>query len=151
MAMQRWDPFSEMTSLRDAMSQLFERSLVTPTGPFGRMFTAPMDVHAEGDNYVIEMALPGVKPDAVEISVLGNQLTVRGERPGAAQEQERGRQQLHRELPRGQFERTVTLPTEIDADKAEARFEHGMLHLTVPKVEAAKQRRITIQQQQSGS
>ena len=145
MAMQRWDPFSEMTSLRDAMSQLFERSLVPPMGTFGRMLTAPMAVHAEGDNYVIEMALPGVKPDAVEVSVLGNQLTVRGEFPGAVEEQQQGRQQLHRELPRGQFERTVTLPTEVDADKAQARFEHGMLQLTVPKAEAAKRRRITIQ------
>ncbi|HLH26987.1 MAG TPA: Hsp20/alpha crystallin family protein [Chloroflexota bacterium] len=146
MAMQRWDPFSEMTSLRDAMSQLFERSMVPPTGTMGRMLAAPMDVHAEGDNYVIEMALPGVKPDAVEISVLGNQLTVRGEFPAAAEGQP-GRQQLHRELPRGQFERTITLPTEIDADKAQARFEHGMLHLTVPKAEGAKRRRISVQHQ----
>ncbi len=150
MAMQRWDPFSEMASLRDAMNELFERSVVRPGGPLGRMLTTSMDVHAEGDNYVIEMALPGVKPEAVEVSALGNQLTVRGEFPGATEEQPEGRLPLRRELPRGRFERTVTLPTEIDATKAQARFEHGMLHLTVPKAEAAKRRRITIQQQ-SGS
>jgi HSP20 family protein len=144
MAMQRWDPFSEMTSLRDAMSQLLERSLVPPMGTVGGLATAPMDVYTEGDHYVIEMALPGVPPDAVEVSVLGNQVTVRGEIPAAEAEQRQGRAQLVRERPRGRFERTITLPTEVDADKAEARFEHGMLYLTIPKAEAARARRIPI-------
>jgi HSP20 family protein len=97
-----------------------------------------LDVYEEGDDYVIEAALPGVNPDAVNVSVLGNRVQISGE-CGTPPE---GRQHLVQERHYGRFERTVTLPMEVDADKATANFEHGVLRLTVPKAESARPRRI---------
>jgi HSP20 family protein len=79
MAIQRSDAFQEMLSLREAMSQLFEQSLVRPTSTTGRTSGLSMDVYAEDDHYVVEMAIPGVDPRTVDLSVHDNELTVCGE------------------------------------------------------------------------
>ena len=143
MAMARWSPMQELPTLRDAMDQLFAQSVVRPNGWAGNGFqaTLPLDVYAEGDNFVIEAALPGVDPDAVNVSVLANQVTISGEYPTAAPE---GRQYLFRERGTGRFERTIYLPTDLNADQTEARYEHGMLRLVLPKAESAKPRRISL-------
>ena len=143
MAIARWDPFQDALSLREAMDRLFENSLVRPggLGPLvGRGWALPIDVYTEGDNYVIEAALPGLNPEAVNVSVLGNQVSISGEYPAAAE----GRQYLFRERPFGRFERVVTLPTELDAEHTEAHYEHGLLRLVVPKAETARPKRIAL-------
>ncbi len=137
MVLARWDPFQDLLPLREAMNRLIESSVVTTNG-FGS--AVPVDVYTEGDTYVIEAALAGLSPEAVNVSVLGNQVTISGEYPQGME----GRQYLFRERHVGRFERTVTLPTEVDADKAEAHFEQGVLRLVVPKAEGAKPRRIAI-------
>ncbi len=139
MAMARWQPFQDMFTLRNAMDQLFEQSFV-PTSRLARTAAAPMDVYAEGDTYVIEAAIPGLAPEAINVAVLGNQVTISGEYPAAPE----GRQYVFRERAAGRFERTIYLPTELDADKAEAHYEHGMLRLTIPQHEAAKPKRIAL-------
>ena len=139
MAMTRWDPSSDMVSLRDAMNDLVEQSLVRPTGTFGRAVSTPVDICMEGDNYVVQMALPGADPDSIDVSVQDNTVTVSGEfgspderqrdgqtrgQPPQGQQaqgqggQEPNRRYFHRELMRGRLERTVTLPQDINADAA---------------------------------
>ena len=142
MAMARWSPFQEFPTLREAMDRLLEQSVVRPNGWSGSSgyMALPIDVYADGDNFVIEAALPGLDPDAVNVSVLGNQVTISGDYPAAPE----GRQYLFRERGTGHFERTIYLPTDLDADKTEARYEHGMLRLTLPKAESAKPRRISL-------
>jgi HSP20 family protein len=140
MTIVRRDPVAEMLPLRDVMNHLFEQSLVHPSGPSEPSAHSPMDVYTEGDNYVVELALPGVEPEAVEISILGSQITISGEYAAP----DKARQYLHRERSAGRFERTLTLPTDLDSDKAEARSESGVLRLTVPKVESAKARRVAV-------
>jgi HSP20 family protein len=142
MAITRWDPFQDAVSLRGAMDRLFEQSFVRPNG-YGfsdRAYTPPMDVYVDDDDFVVEMALPGLAPDAVNISVLGNQVTISGEYAAAPE----GRQYLLRERTGGGFERTVTLPTAINSERVEAHYEHGLLRLTVPKAETAKPKRISL-------
>src|SRR3712207_3702910 len=107
MAIARWDPFSETTSLRDAMNRLFEESVIRPSALGGVRGGPLLDVYEEGDNYVVELAVPGMRPEDVDVSVLGNTLTIRGEWPARPQE----RQYLHAERGGGRFERSVTLPT----------------------------------------
>ncbi|HZS02743.1 MAG TPA: Hsp20/alpha crystallin family protein [Chloroflexota bacterium] len=169
-AMMRWDPFGDMVSLRDAMNDLLEQSMVRPTGTFGRLLSAPMDVYAEGDNYIVEVALPGVKPDSVDVSVQDNTVTISGEfgsteesrsdgqttgqqtqsqQTQDQQTQQTNRRYLHRELLRGRFERTITLPTDVNGDQAHAECHNGMLRLTLPKAESAKRKRIAIGSGQS--
>jgi HSP20 family protein len=142
MAIARWDPFAEMMSLREAMDRLFEESFVRPTGfiSWARTAGVPIDVYTDGDNFVIEAAVPGLAPDAVDVSVLGNEVTIRGEYPAAPE----GRRYLLRERPTGQFERRVTLPDPVDAEHVQAHYEHGLIRLTVPKAESAKPRRIAL-------
>lgn len=136
----RWDPTAEMLPLRDVVNRLFEQSLVRPSGPAEHATHCPMDVYTEGDTFVVEVALPGVEPAAVDISILGNQITISGEYAAPGED----RQYLHRERSAGRFERTMTLPTELDSDKAKAHYEGGVLRLTVPKVESAKPRRVAL-------
>ena len=140
MAMARWDPFRDMVPLQDAVNRLVAETLVRPTELLGSAASTAMDVYTEGDTYVIEVAIPGLNPEAIDVSVLGNQVTISGEYPKVAE----GRRYFFRERQGGRFERTVTLPTEVDADKAEAHFEHGVLKLVVPKAESAKPRRIAL-------
>jgi len=140
MALARWDPYQQGMTLREAMDRLFEQSFINPMGGFGRMATAPMDVYREGDNYVVEVAMPGVDPKDVEISVQGNQVSICGETRSTSED----RQHLHRERTFGRFERTVTLPTDVDADRAQATCENGVVRLTVPQAEHSKPRRIPI-------
>jgi HSP20 family protein len=145
MAITRWDPFQDMLPLRDAMNQLFEQSLVRTADSrmAGRGWALPLDVFTTDDGFVIEAALPGLDPDAVTVTVLGNQVAISGEFPAAPE----GRSYLFRERPVGRFERTVTLPTDLDADKAEAHYAHGLMRLTVPKAESARPRRIALSAQ----
>lgn len=140
MAINRWEPFTQATTLRDAMNRLFEESIVRPNGTTGAGTAAALDVYEDGECYVVELALPGVRPEDVEVSVLGNTLTIRGTWPARVE----GRQYLHGERASGRFERTITLPSELNRDRIEARTEHGVLHLTLPKAETARPRRIEV-------
>ncbi|SRR5581483_1121453 len=140
MAIARWDPFQEMFPLREAMNRLLAASLVRPEGLFGGTLPVALDAYAEGDHYIIEVAVPGLAPDAMNVSVQGNQVMISGEYPAAPE----GRQYLLRERASGRFERTIALPTEVDADQARAQYEHGLVRLTLPKAEHAKPKRIAL-------
>jgi len=140
----RASPFGELLSLRQAMDRLFEDSFVRPREslqPDGG-FAMPLDVYATPDALVVEAALPGVKPEDVEISLLGDTLTINAT-SGSEQRTEEGGY-LHHEVRRGQFSRIVTLPTNLKAESATATYDHGMLRLSIPKAEAAKPRQIRI-------
>jgi HSP20 family protein len=150
MAIERWNPFREMLTLREAMDRLFEDSFVHP-GHFvgaraadgrGRGLAFPLDVSETADAFTVRASLPGIEPEDVQITVHGETLSIRGETK--QEDEQRDQNWLMREHRSGSFQRTVTLPTPIDADKAEAQFEHGMLIMTLPKAEQAKPRQIKI-------
>ena len=145
--MRRSNPFGEMLSLRQAMDRLFEESFIRPRSLFsgGDSDTAlgiPLDVSSTPDALIIEAALPGIKPEDVEITIVGDTLTINGQTSEEQEREDSG--YLYREVRRGRFSRTVTLPTQVDTDKAAASFENGMLRLSIPKAEAAKPRQIRI-------
>jgi HSP20 family protein len=104
--------------------------------------TPPVNLWEDAEAFHVEAELPGVAPDRVEVSVTAdNELTVRGERrPEAAPEGAWHR----RECGSGRFERVLALPLPVDAGRVEARLEHGVLHVTLPKAEAVKPRKITV-------
>jgi HSP20 family protein len=140
----RWDPFGEITSLRQAMDRLFEDSFVSmPPARGGRAGMVPLDVMETDETVVVKASLPGVKPDDVELSVQGATLTIAGEVRGEEETGEQGRFH-HRELWYGRFSRQVVLPTEVDANACDARFEDGLLTVRLPKSERARPRRISI-------
>lgn len=142
----RWEPMREMLSLREAMDKLFEESFV---GPQWRSLwsaeggaTLALDVYETGDTLVVSGPVPGVKPEEVEITVTGNTLTIKGETK--AEEREEQGNYLRQEVRYGAFQRTVQLPVDVQADKAEAVFENGMLTLTLPKSEQVKPKSIKV-------
>ncbi len=143
--MRRPSPFSELVTLRQAMDRLFDETVFRPfTAYSGNADLArlPLDVRTTSDALVVEAALPGVKPEDVEITVENGTLTIRAEDRAERSGEESG--WLLREISHGTVMRTVTLPTGLEADKAEATFEHGVLTLHIPRAERVKPRQIQI-------
>lgn len=147
----RPSPFGELISLRQAMDRLFEDSYVRSRGGgAGSADEQPLalDIYTTSDALVVEAALPGVKPDDVDISVLGDTLTI-----SATTREEESRSEegySYREIRRGSFSRQVTLPGGLKTDAATASFDNGMLRLSIPKAEEAKPRQIQIKPTAAG-
>lgn len=152
MAIERWNPLGDMMTLRDAMDRLLQESFVWPTGaPSGRRSGMPLDVEENDNSYVVYASLPGIRPEDVQITIQGDTLTIRGEtrddqeQPKSPQEQgQPQRNYIMRERRYSSYYRAITLPGMVDADKADAHFEHGELRLTLPKAEQAKPKQIKI-------
>lgn len=139
----RPSPFGELMSLRQAMDRLFEESFVRPdqwVGVDGG--TVALDVTSDKDELVVRAALPGVKPEDVDITVEAGTLTITGEYREESRPE--GSQQVLSEIRRGTFRRAVSLPSGLEADKAVANFENGILTLRIPRAEAVKPRQIRI-------
>lgn len=140
-----WRPFDDLVSLRDAMDRLFEDSYIRPrAGWIAPMGAASMaiDMYETGNEVVVKAALPGVKPDQVEVTITGNTLSISGE--SKEENETKDKDYIRKERRYGSFTRTVTLPNGLKADKAEAVFENGMLTLTVPKSEESKPKTIKV-------
>ncbi len=144
-SLMRWDPFRDTLSLRNAMDRLFEDSFVTPH--FGWIAPASaagmaLDVYETKEQVVIKAALPGVKPEETEVTITGDTLTIRGE---SKEEKEVNEENyIRKERHFGSFARSVTLPAGLEADKAEATFENGVLTLKIPKSEQVKPKSIKV-------
>jgi HSP20 family protein len=127
----RSDPFREF----DRLAQQ-----VLGAGTTSRPAIMPMDAWREGEAFVIELDLPGVRPDTLDIDVERNVLTVRAERPARNGDWE----MLASERPTGLFSRQLVLGDNLDLDKLSANYEDGVLRLTVPVAEKAKPRKIEV-------
>jgi HSP20 family protein len=140
-----WDPAREMISLRDAMERLvgesFFHSWSSPGTFFGGEGLA-VDMYETDDVVVVEATVPGVKPEEIDVTVAANVLAIGGERKEEKKEERAF--YIHRERSYGRFHRSVTLPTEVDVDKARAEFEHGILTLTLPKSATTKSKSIKV-------
>ncbi len=141
MVMQQYDPFRGAMSLRAMMDRLFDESFL-PMPKFMKEGTLALDVTEKDDTYTIKASLPGVKPEDIEITADGNTLTIKGETK--TEEEKKEKDYLIRERREGKYERTFTLPMAVDAEKAETTFADGVLTLTVPKIEAAKPKKIAV-------
>ena len=146
----RWSPFDEVLSLRDAMQRLFEDSVVAPAAVGGRGASLPvidLNVHERADAFLIEACVPGLKPEDLDLTIQDNVLTITGEIRQAQQAE--GTTTHRAERRYGRFSRSISLPTQVKNDAVSATLEHGILRLEVPKAEAVKPRKITVQVGQS--
>jgi HSP20 family protein len=146
MSITRWDPWTEAMSLREAMDSLLQESVVRPRmmGRAGGIVPIALDVEERGDDFVITAPIPGIKPEDVDISVLGDTLQIRAERQEERREEGEGQRWVLREQRYGAFERMLTLPSAVKGDEANAEFHNGMLTITLPKAEEAKTKRIPV-------
>lgn len=140
----RPSPFGEIMTLRQAMDRLFDDDY-RPSRWLSGGFDGPglpLDVTTDADKLTIEAALPGVRPEDVDITIENGTVTISGKTASERSSEEGS--YLLQEIRRGSFSRSVTLPTGLEADKATASFEHGVLRLEVPKAEQVKPRQIKI-------
>jgi HSP20 family protein len=137
----RWEPMREMMTLREAMDHLFDDAFTRPISVNNWGIPA-IDMYQTDDNVVVKAALPGFKTDDVQISVTGDVLTLKGE---FRQNGDVKDATYHlKEQRYGTFERSLSLPSGVQADKAKAEFENGILTITMPKAEQARPKMITV-------
>jgi len=137
-ARQPWDPFREMADLQERMNQLIESVW---GGVSGDQAFAPLaDIEESEDAWIIDVDLPGVRKDDVNIEISDSELAITGE----IRERERKGALRRRTRRTGQFEYRVMLPGDIDADRVEASLSDGVLTVRIPKPERSRPRRIAI-------
>jgi HSP20 family protein len=132
----RTDPFREF----DRLAQQFFGTQAP--GTWSRPTSMPMDAYRDGDQYVVVFDLPGISPDAIELNVERNVLTVKAERRPV--ELADGAEMQVSERPLGVFSRQLFLGETLDAERIEASYEAGVLRLTIPIAEQAKPRKIAV-------
>ncbi len=141
----RWDPFGDLVTLRDAMDRLFDDSLVSSSAGWAAPLTAAkfaVDMFETKDDVVVKAALPGVKPEEVEVTITGNVLKIHGETNEEKESQEGD--YVRKERRSGSLSRSVTLPGGLKTEKADASFEDGVLTLRIPKTEESKPKSIKV-------
>jgi len=143
----RWDPFRETVTLREAMDRLFEDSYVPARRQAERqaeqreqVWRLPLDAYITPEEVVILANMPGVKPEKVEITIEDDTLTIKGERPAPLENVD----YVLQDRSYGKFQRTLNINIPVDANKAEAKFEDGLLTLAIPKAEAVKPKTIQV-------
>ena len=136
------NPLSDLDSVRREMLRLFDAVAGDTSGDVGAGLFPPMNITQDDDNFYLRAEVPGIRPNELSISAVRNRVSLAGKREI---QREHERVSYHRkERAEGSFNRTVTLPTEVDAERVEARYGDGILTLTLPKAEEAKPRQIAV-------
>ena len=139
----RPSPFADVVSMRDAMERLFDERLFRPFWTGTGRETPALDLYATDHAVIAKVALPGVKPEDVDITVTDDLVTITGTFEKEVETTEQG--YVHKELSRGAFSRSFALPTAVAADAATATFKDGLLTLSLPKTEEVKPRHIKVE------
>lgn len=131
------DPFAEMMRLREQMNRIFSSFIYGPEAAY-----PPVNMWLGEDRVVVTAEVPGVEPEKIEITVLGDSLTIAGGREEEAQKEE----SYHRKERNGRrFARTFKLPYRVDSESIEARLDKGVLVITLPRDKVDMPRKINIQ------
>jgi HSP20 family protein len=137
--------FNPFHQLRSEMDRLLNGFMGTATNGGSHLFAGrgqpAVNLWDSNDSLMLEMEIPGVRSEQIDISVAGLDLTIKVQRPDIAQE---GVTYHRRERPVGDFSRVLRLPCEVNPDKIAAELHNGVLTLTMPKAEAAKPRKISV-------
>jgi HSP20 family protein len=140
-----WRPIGrELSSLRQEMDRLWDRFVgETPLARrVAEEWWPTVDMSETKDSFIVKAELPGLDAKDVEVSISGDVLTIKGEKQ--KEEEEKDEHHYRAERYYGSFQRSFQLPTSIKADKIEAAFDKGVLKVTLPKVEEAKQKKIEV-------
>ncbi len=139
----KWTPFREVSRLRDEMDRLWEGFFGRgPMRPLAQEWIPAVDISDTADKVTVKVEVPGMDAKDIEISLSGDILTIRGEKKT---EKEEKRENFYlAERSYGSFARSLRLPTEVQGDKIEASYKHGVLTITCPKKEEVKPKQITI-------
>ena len=143
MVLRRWDPFQDFRRMRDNRDRLWRGVYPAPAGSLEReSWVIPLDVIQEGDNILVQASMPGVNPEDIDVTVEENVLTIKG-KTQAEQVRQAG-DYLIKERRTGSFQRSVRLPDTADTDKADSRYEQGVLTVSFPRLESKKVKQLPV-------
>jgi HSP20 family protein len=145
MALIRWEPARELATIQQEMNRLFGTVFDNPAGgndSIARRWIPAMDLVEEDGRYVLRADLPGLAEQDVSVEFDDNVLTISGERKSEQEDRKHGYYRIERAS--GSFSRSLTLPVGVDPASIQARFDNGVLEVTVPKPEERKPRRVAI-------
>ncbi len=144
MALVRWEPVRELSSLQQEMNRLFNGFFDAPraSGGNGARFLPAMDLVESNDHFILRADLPGLREEDVKIELEDNVLSISGERKAEQEERKEGYYRLERSF--GTFSRSLALPEGVKPEGIEASFVNGVLEVKIPKPEQRKPHRVTI-------
>ena len=137
-------PFNEISRIRNEIFRIFEDpfGFGAPSTTLFEGWTPAVDVHENKDNITVRAELPGMKKEEIEVTIVGDTITISGERK---QEEEKQEGQTYRsERFLGRFQRSIALPAEVDPNQVQASYKDGVLTINLPKSEQAKRKQIEI-------
>lgn len=134
-------PYRRVARMREAMNRLLEENMGEMERVSEREMLLAVDVQAEDEEYIIKAFVPGLEADDIDVEILNNTVSIRGEFSNAQAEDAK---YLTCELPTGRFSRVITLPTALDPAKAEASLRNGVFTLKIPKAEAHRPKVIKV-------
>ena len=139
-------PFRGLTELERTFEDVFERPFMMPSFYFRpdgeRGWMPAIDIYEKEDKYIVKAELPGMKEEDIDVSVVGDTLTIKGERK--TEEEVKDEDYYRCERAYGSFMRSISLPSEVEADKIEAKYEDGVLEVSLPKAAEVKPKRVTV-------
>jgi len=147
MALIRWEPVAELSTIQNEMNRLFDTLFDQPGqttrgNGMARRWVPAMDLVETDDQYVLRADLPGLTQEDVSIEIESNVLTISGERKAGHEQHTEGYYRVERAF--GAFARSLTLPEGVDPDSIQASFDRGVLEVRIPKPEERKPRKVTI-------
>ncbi|RLB07000.1 MAG: Hsp20/alpha crystallin family protein [Deltaproteobacteria bacterium] len=146
MALIPWRPFRELDTLRREMDRLWDRFFSErPLEWLGGQWTPSLDVSETKDKVVVKAEIPGIDPKDIDVSLSNGVLTIKGEKKQEREEKDENYHLVERSY--GSFSRAVRLPAEVQEDKVKASYKDGVLKITLPKTERAKEKEIKIEVQ----
>lgn len=141
-AIERWEPFREMESLRREMDRLFDR-LVPGAGEAETLAFMPSAEMEETEDAIrIKLEIPGIDPEDLNVEVTEDRVSITGERKSEMRTEEKG--MIRSEFRYGRFERQIPLPSRIQSDQVQAEYKNGLLHLHLPKSEEEKKKIVKV-------
>ncbi|MCR4426328.1 MAG: Hsp20/alpha crystallin family protein [Firmicutes bacterium] len=150
MTLMNWDPWRDLAELRGAVNRLFEESLTRAPGErrgdlAGGNWLVPVDIIETPEEFVVRAELPGMRLEDIDITMVEDQLTIRGKR--TEEKEEKGRNYLRVERRTGSFYRTLNLTAPIAGDRVRATYKAGVLEIHLPKAEDIKPKQIKVEVQ----
>ena len=145
----RWEPFREFSTLQDRMNRLFRETQGNSQDEAltSSSFAPAVDVYEDEHNVTLKIEVPGIDEKDIDVRIENNTLTVHGERKIEKEEKEENYRRVERQY--GSFTRTFTLPPTVEAEKAQADYDKGVLKITLPKKAEAKPKQIKVNVGQS--
>ncbi|MBN1697280.1 MAG: Hsp20/alpha crystallin family protein [Spirochaetales bacterium] len=137
------DPWTGLKQLQEEINDLFDfdRFPTTP-GLFDRSVSLPIDVVETGNEIIVTCELPGLEEKDIDVSIASNVLTIKGSRKD--DREEKNKKYYRKESWSGSFQRTISLPASVNAEKISAELKHGILSVTLPKKEEVKPKQISV-------